>query len=87
MEDMEVRFSHIYRKGNEPDVIMSNLALSCNQFTWWNEGVPEISVAVMDAQVYRFSKAFFFSSLLCCFWFSFLFSNNRLCADFHLKKT
>lgn len=70
MEDMEVRFSHIYRKGNEPDVIMSNLALSCNQFTWWNEGVPEISVAVMDAQVYRFSKAFFFPA--CCVVFGFL---------------
>lgn len=35
LERMEFQASHIYREGNVPADILSNVALAHSEFTWW----------------------------------------------------
>jgi len=58
LSSMEVRASHIYREGNVPADILSNVALTYDYFTWWSYAIPEIQSAVDDNMlgrpIYRF---------------------------------
>lgn len=45
--DMNVHCSHILR-GNAPADILSNVALGFPEFTWWDNGIPEISAYVCE---------------------------------------
>ena len=55
---MEVRYSPIYREGNVPADILSNLALSYPSLTWWSGPTLKIKDATvvdyLDRPKYRF---------------------------------
>ncbi|KAM7497439.1 hypothetical protein LguiA_021853 [Lonicera macranthoides] len=58
LKRMEFRASHIYREGNVPADILSNMALVNSDFTWWSHDISVIRRAVMDDMLgepkYRF---------------------------------
>ena len=53
MADMQIRCSHIFREGNVPADIVSNVALLFPNFTWWCGIVPEIKGAVVADRLNR----------------------------------
>ena len=54
LENMEVRFSHIFREGNRVADILSNVALDFDGFRWWDEAIPPIYSAVGSDRMGQF---------------------------------
>ena len=51
LQGVEFRTSHIYREGNVAAVILSNVALSYDDFTWRNYVIPYIKHVVLADSV------------------------------------
>ena len=59
LKQMEFRAYHIYREGNVPADILSNVALLYDDFTWWYYPILEIRSAVLADSAGRPGFRFF----------------------------
>ena len=69
LKGMEFRASHIYKEGNVPVDVLSNMALAYDDFTWWGYEIPEIRGAILANRLglpmYRFCWCFVLNSFGC----------------------